>query len=448
MKKTLLTILFIFMLAGCAYAVDHVYLAKWEWCVDEWVSDGEEDLGTTIHDEYWCVPHKDLATGSIDLRSIPNMSAKGPTANGYGIFSYSEQINDQDLFYLGSDKSAQFTTKIKQGLETRLGVTVRSGSMIDVIKELLTEHGDPTGQNRWKPSMPGKREMKRKINLGTEGEIWKEREKFVMFQSKGWELVLSVEQEGYLEYVNNESHETAAQHLGWLEKKYGVHYSYFHHPDSYIALVALEPHTTYTEDWDGSDQSSAGCNPDEDLNWSCPSGKFWQNNNEAHCPDTGSDNLGRAEHDMDGDDNYAFVEVDYWKSSSDPCGALTRFSSSAVTAYGCSGEKGTTTTPFNVDKWVAGTRTQLASPTNGTDLVNGDVIRIDVDGDNIVCTYAGEVGHDITDTSITTGVRGGIIEWGGRYCEFDNFEMGDLASGAEQYSPGRAISKGIMRGVF
>src|SRR3990167_6526369 len=63
-------------------------------------------------DGCWDVPHTEFLTGRIDFRSNPQESIVcGDTPEGYLVASYSEQINDAKMIYLGSGKDGVLQNK-------------------------------------------------------------------------------------------------------------------------------------------------------------------------------------------------------------------------------------------------------------------------------------------------------------------------------------------------
>ncbi len=90
-------------------------------------------------------------------------------------------------------------------------------------------------------------------------------------------------------------------------------------------------------------------------------------------------------------------------------GACVRFASAATTFYSATlDHTGTGVGNFVIQKCVAGTFTNLTTgPTiNGT---SGDVMRLTVAGSTLTSYYNGVQQEQITDSSITTGTRIGVV---------------------------------------
>ena len=107
--------------------------------------------------------------------------------------------------------------------------------------------------------------------------------------------------------------------------------------------------------------------------------------------------------------------------------SITRFSSSANTAYLFEIDDFTNTWTFS--KVIAGTYTVLTSgsisPTKPT------TIRLESQGTTHRCYLGGSLITTVTDASISTGQRGGIVSYqpAATSVVFDNFAAGSLVSG-------------------
>ena len=99
------------------------------------------------------------AIGSVDLRSIAQMSAAGPTATGQGLFALPDGSASPGGSYLslGSNLAGTVSTANRSAWNTRLGTTAAqftNNQLQTYIGETLSRQADAAGTNRCKPVMP------------------------------------------------------------------------------------------------------------------------------------------------------------------------------------------------------------------------------------------------------------------------------------------------------
>ncbi|MGH7774432.1 MAG: hypothetical protein ACREQA_19590 [Candidatus Binatia bacterium] len=191
---------------------------------------------------------------------------------------------------------------------------------------------------------------------------------------------------------------------------------------------------TYTESFtavNGALQST-----DTDLTWAMVTGggTGWAVvSNEASPQGTsrGITNSSRAEHDTTNADHYAQFSIVAMDGAASECGPCVRFNPSATTYYFAMFRNAAI--PWvQIWKRVAGTFTALGSQITVI-AAFPDTLRIEVEGSTLRAYWNGVLTEEITDTSITSGTRGGIYghEAAGKGLGvvIDSFEVGDLSPG-------------------
>src|SRR3990167_4090916 len=166
MRKLLIIIILTLLLTGKGFCEEY-YIGRWQWYQDPILDELGQPTGFT--QDYWAAPQKEFLTGAIDLRSSPQKAIAGGAAQGWALFSYSQAVSSPGLFSLSNAIDKKLTKPVISKIETELGVTIQSTNVRDTIWEILTLHGDPTGQARWKPLMPGV-DLKQKVYFGTAGK--------------------------------------------------------------------------------------------------------------------------------------------------------------------------------------------------------------------------------------------------------------------------------------
>ncbi len=407
------SILILFICLVCTIAsADEYYLGQWEWTEDEYKNGS------------WQAPYKEYHTGSIDMRSLPQCGRAGGTAEGYAVFSYSEKINDPDFIYIGSGKTTKIANSIKAKLKEKLNYTgsVSAQTPKDLIYELFTEKGDPTGQLRWKPLLPT-------INMKLEIHMHKEKLKevaLVPFVSKEWELVLKTKQEDYRRMLETEPYSLIARVLDSWEDKYGVSYETFI-PDGVIKIASLPHHTSIAEDWDGCGNSdSLNC----DLTWTEYKGDIDIDTQMARGQSSNAYAYARADTDLDGDDHTVTTTNALGFPAARRFGSVGRKDSSATITHYHAHAYSNASGPWATEKVVADSHTGLGSDSaviGETD----DELTLVIDGSTLKRYKFAVLQDTTTDSSITGNVRTGIICYN-TVSPLDDFSAEDLAAAASE----------------
>lgn len=126
----------------------YYYLSPWEWYEEL------DTKGNPTGFDYWRCPAGDC-TGTLDLRSIPEMSIAGGVPQGYGIFTY-DAVSPRaakDGVLLANRGTAIPTVAVRMQIEARLKLNsgVVGDTIDDIIWDLYVNHADPTGASAWKP---------------------------------------------------------------------------------------------------------------------------------------------------------------------------------------------------------------------------------------------------------------------------------------------------------
>lgn len=401
------------MLTSTICSADEYYIGQWEWA--------ENCIGS---EGCWRAPHFEDNTGSIDLRSIPNQSVKGGTPQGFGVFTYSTTVVDNNLVYLGSGKDGVISTLKRTAIQNKIGKTIIGSNIKDVIYEFLTTHADATGENFAKPLMPDK-DLKMKINIGTEGEI--KQTMLVPGMSEEWPKVLAVIQNDYRRMIETEPQILMAKWLDSLEDQYNLPYTTFIPKDAPIKIVSLPHETTITEDFNCTDSDSLNC----DLTWTELVGDIDLVSNTAQIPGGFANALARADSDVSSTNFYVQSEIQAAAeaTTSNYIQIGMRKDSSATLTfyhYGTSFLEDT----LNFYKCVSGSFTQLVTDAAQTlNISTTYTLKIKADGSTITWDFNGSQVASTTDTAITTGTRGQIrgTPAGGGAAIWDNWSASDLA---------------------
>lgn len=433
--RIILTTILLLILPTLVIA-DEYYIGQWEWNTDN------QDR------PYWIAPHADKLTGVIDMRSIPEQTQAGGIPEGYAIFTYSEVINDPSLIHFGSNKDSVLNLKAIEEIKGKLKVDVKSTNVKDVIYEVLTKGGDPTGQTSFKPLMPTN-DLKMQINIGREGKI--KELTLIPYVSKEWDLVLKTMQNDYKEMLKSVDYTVIAKVLDYWEEQFGVNYEKFI-PDDSIKIASLPHQTTVTEDFNCADNSSLTC----DLTWTettgccSASGDIQIVSNEAYQTFANSWKINRHGTDLSTSNNYAQADTTYIKDGTDNDFAsfIWTRSSSDQNGYYAIRERtsaGSGDSGYEIRKRVSGTETVIVAKALQA-FSFPETWKIEANGSAIKSYLAGVEKQSVTDTSVSTGLRGCVAIYtqinGGSVdrVTMDNFENGDIAAATSPSISGTRFS--------
>jgi hypothetical protein len=373
---------------------------------------------------YWRCPEGTCA-GGIDLRSLPQMGIPGGAAQGYGWFTYDTPapICLSGCRHVGLLVASYNTQRIGRGvldgLESRLGVTLTTDTAHEVLAEVLTRNGDPTGVTAHKPL------LSQSIHLGGR-EAWK--------APKNWyeagadplwrDLALRVKQADYALMKVEMTARGSDQYLRvadfWIEQ-----YGFDVRTVEQRKDGTLPHETTITDDFATdtlANYTLTGTPPvgwaheavDERISYESD-GTFTQGKATHTTSLSSANHYSKVTlHGFDGGStSFAAVLVGYIDDDNYYRGTFENLTGNEIRFW-----KVLTGTPSQIGATVAG-------GTNG----GGDEIRIDRADDSTLELFLATVSQgQRTDTTHTTGLRAGFIaqtQGSGKYI-FDNFEAADL----------------------
>ena len=277
----------------------HYSFVHWPWNVDRDMPDG-----------YW--GHGPDVLGSIDLRSIPDQSRRGGTPRGFAFVASTDPLPGSTTFSIGSRLDQRLNETTKRDIEALFGIpdaSLRaSKTVLDMLKDMLTLFGDPTGKARWKPLMPTRKGV-HEIHLGGHSCIWAEKFEWYGYAGDSVRGVLRhdfarhkreclgvLPFPGWRKVFTRPGWDHYKRVLGALVLKYGV-------PAEQIipGETALPPGTQITESWPTNTADIT--DGSQDLPWSQLAGDFDVVSNKAAQQTTGSDSYARADVDLGSDDH-------------------------------------------------------------------------------------------------------------------------------------------------
>ena len=320
----------------------------------------------------WTYPSPHVV-GVLDARSLPECADR-TMAPPRSLFSLSQADPNLDG-YLGEFTRDTLDSHISRSLvdmaEDNLRLprgTIRSDTPRLMIAEVLTEHADPTGQDRWKPFLA--------ITLCGFSPIWRTdlrvdspaRRLWLERRRHDFRLIYQESMEGLLGvsvrmgrdrlFVPDTQHHRKV--LGDWVRRYRLPWEQFV-PADLMQDVRLQggpraPTTTITESFDTGDGDTLG----PDLTWT-EVAQDWDivsNNAQMVGGDQGS---ARAESALSSDAHYAKVN---WQAgtTSGYVGAASRFATAATTYYVGAWWPGLA--KYRISKVVAGSRTDLFTGAN------------------------------------------------------------------------------------
>lgn len=390
----------------------------------------------------WKAPHEgQLAT--LDMRSYDECAVQGGVG-GYGLFEYPEAAQYPDLIPLASDPNELISAASRAAMEDAFKTRLSATRFADAVAELFLSSAniDVTGATKRRPLMPTTR---RRLDLYLGGLIYS-RETGV--GDEAWPVVLAQYQYDFrqLRLAYGDDSDVVRRVLGDWMLRYGVRDATVFQTRGDPVIEPLAPASSYADTFNRSDSSnlnasSTGKTPD--FTWTEASGDWSISSNRLIGPGAGGFtfyNL-RASADLSSSNNYCqitAVTIGEQPGVAIPT-AICRHHASAFEGYGMlwnafDGE-------HELEKIVAGGFTQLA--VGGTTRADGDVLKCEANGSSITGYRNGSANiSTLTDTSITSGVRGGVSAIGSSAnYQFDDFEMADLGGAASAVVFRRTLSQ-------
>ena len=403
-------------------------LARWLWDT------------TNPASPFWTAPLAG-AVGSLDLRSIPQMSLAGGAPPGWGVFVYPAPVAIAGALALGNNLDANLSNASKTTIRTWLNLlsALTSNTLRDVLREILTDKADPTGLLRCKPLMPT---LGGRLELHLGG--------FSLIQSEAfdpghphWPQVLAVLQNDYrrarAEYQALGLPDVPLKLLGGWMRQFGLSEHRVFIPPDLPDEGWLPPSTTIGDtftDVAGTDLvNHTASGPNGGFAWAITLSSFAPDM-EIHSTgatltvaDIGGYTRSRAQSDLASSNHYSQAAITTSVVGSDG-GVTARSATAADTCY--TYERKDSGTPWHrLAKVVAGVITELSTG-NLNAPANGDTQRLEVNGSSLtgLINAVTRIGP-FTDTSISSGTRAGLTARanGVERVTWDNFEAADLATG-------------------
>lgn len=355
---------------------------------------------------HWRAPSG--AVGAVDLRSIPDQSAAGTSA-GLGLFvSYDALPSEYDLLGVGSPRDVKPGQKIKDAIPKRSAFSLQGDDLLTMLRSCLMDGSDPTGDSYAKPIIPGA-DMRFGFCCGP----WQDWERTAPWNAH-WHKVQDVLRADFKVCFDDavagrlKDREHHRRVLDAMCEKYRV--------DDWRAFVPLALRreipgrlthaTTITDTFDRADASSLGTASDG-FTYTHYNFNVWTiASNQAKRPAStvGQDDC-RADSDLSSSDNSAeFTMVSMTAVDSISVGPLCRVSGSAQSYYlgldngGASYQR--------LFKCVAGAYTNIGNYSGN--VPNGTLMKASANGSTID-QYEGATSRiSVTDTALSSGLRGGM----------------------------------------
>lgn len=434
--------------------VHNYYLANYVW-------DKENSM--------WVQPHaSDGLQGSLDLRSNTDCGTKGGIPSGYGLFDYANPINDITMIGLGSDLNAPIDSLQKSffGPLLNLKDPLKGSTIKDMIFEILTTQSDPTGVSNVKTLMPddkgnlqliisGDKLISMKIQLPSwRDKLFPENQpkwvnKVFKLKSPEWANILKTMQYDYAmirfqDIQNGSTH--YRQVLGAWMKQYNL-------DDNKIFLMAgipnegwAYPATTLSENWNcTANPTSITCQ----LTWTNIDFAWGIVLNQATDEQANSfTNYSRAESDLSSSNmtvQAQIIAVTAANSSDNRLGVAGRYDSATNTAYTANmGFRGDNAFKIRAEKIISDVPTTLDADIIITNNIP-EPIKLSLNGSTIKTFDNGTQEHNFTDSSISSGLRGGVYsrDTGGVPATqiLDDWTASDIISGISVKFPVRGNSR-------
>ena len=415
--------------------MDHIYLGQWEW--------GEFPAGSGRTN--WHAPAAANLTTSLDLR--PNAAQGAPTGlpEGYGLFVYTAPQSDPLLVRkIGEDRTDTLGPVNRSAIETLLGLSpgaLQSNRISHAVAELLFDHADPQGDNRWKPVRGA---IGEEVNITLGGVRWYSAR--VTASHAAWAARRDVFRVDYRRARSRVGSQDELDQLrrwtGYEVRRNRLSGSDDILPTEHKSDGMLEPATTigdtFVEASDTNLESHTATGPDSGYGWAAEAGSM----NVLEATDVGNVDSGngtlstfRAESSLSSDDMNVDMDLVALGSGTKNMwlGTAARWD-----ATGGSEER------YGVIVYQADDKMYLSKYTSaGAETIIGtevaitfslpDTMRCQIDGSAFKGYYpdvSTEVRSEV-DTTYTGNLRAGVHAWRNATgnMEFDNFVAADIAAG-------------------
>lgn len=362
-----------------------------------------------------------LAVASLDLRSVPQCGAAGPTPSGLGLFVTPDAVdlgNDYTNLGTGDPRDRTLSPAQRTAWRTRLGLaeTPAGPSLAAVLWQTMTSLADPIGDDRCPPIVP---ERQRMMSLWLGGvRVFEKR-----FRAADAEAVPVLDllrrtyrrmRQDSLDAVSPPEH--YRKYLGDLVRKYRLPYRQFQ-PGDVPDETPLTPETRLAETFNTANSTTLG----PSYTWTeyvsnLTGNSFDVSSNRARAVISATAPTARAQADLSSTDHWC--QLQYILAAS-PVGKIhqfgpaIRFGSGSNTCY-VARAISASWIPVNglyFTKCVNGTLTDLNAPSTNVDGTHTAMTQ--ASGSTLITYLDGIRNASLTDTAITTGTRCGMFGYDG-----------------------------------
>lgn len=370
----------------------------------------------------------------FDLRPLPVQAQTVDGGAGLFVTPDDVHLSGYELLGQGAIADVRLSLRARQAWRGAMGGALPSASRLDaLVWDAVTAGADETGERGPRPLMPTTRGL---MALSLAGEEFG-RARFDAASPAGQAVLRNLRHDyrgvrddainGRLRGPNGVDPQYHRRVLDVWCTKYRLAEDAFIPPD--LPRETRLPHaTSYTESFNQADSTTLG----PDLTWTELQTRWETVSNQLYTLGDSSsftDSRCRADHDVSSDDHVTQIDAVGAAGglSFVGWGACARYSSSADTCYVAWLYRNTDN--LYVSKIVAGARTNLANTAVTRSLP--DELRCECEGSAIRGYFNGTAVTTTTDTSITSGKRGGVHAGGGASggITYDGFSVADLAAG-------------------
>jgi hypothetical protein len=412
-------------------AIDQQVTAQ-DLCFARWVWNDEDP-----NDPYWEAPFH--AIGALDLRSIPQMSQAGGKPEGWGLFSYDQPMESTGMHCLGGNLDTAMTPAQINTLAIILGKQMgdfKARNMRGLIKELLTEAGDPRGQSFWKPATISKKDGFH-VLLGGYGTIIDEP---FSLRHPAFQPTINVR---WADYRRNRVRGlpvemlqkwTGADAVTLFGRNPTQHDLDLLLPPEYRGDGSRKPSTSISDtftDTNGTALDSHTPTPSGGYTWTTPTNGYTINASGQIHPDADDDNTAKASTSLSSADHYSQVDVTVTSGSGRKYGGpAIRYAAAAETFYMFRIHVNDSSWANQIRKTEAGVSTVILSSTSTNYNATTVTAYLEVVGSTLDAKVDDvSLGIGGTDTAITGNLQVGLTGRATTTLE-DNFMAADFAAPA------------------
>lgn len=375
---------------------DRYWIGNFTWVTD---SDGKS---------FWGPPQAfiDESYAVLDFRNDAEKQAQGGTPSGYGFFSFANESLDLSAthFDLGTDMDRVLTgaerAQWRQEVFRGNGSVANGATIREVIRITFEEMGDSSdtpaltrtsilSNGRMKIVLRGQTIVDRDFQpTDASAANVQLRYRNVYRRMRNEDLAANPQSNRYRKVLYQ-----------WTKKMNGkVTYRWFQ-PDDVPDEPPLSPSTTYTDNFNRTDQDGLGT-ASGGFTWTDVQNQ-WDIVSNTAKPDTNPSTV-RAEADLSDDDHYAQADATHVSSR---IGLAVRFSTSAHTNY-ASDSRDASGTTHRLFRFDAGTGTLLTSSSGGNKTT--ETLKLEIIGTTLTLYSDGSSVLSTTDSTHSGFTRCGL----------------------------------------